>query len=597
VFTNEELKAITEDPAYQVFIRTALVSSTVLFVGVSADDIAVGGHLEFLSRAGISQGPHFWLTDRVDLQTDRWAEAAGVLAIRYRVVGGDHTELDEALDDLATFIPQEDLAEPQPVMPAVALPVVDLKEPEELVRDDAETIRLVLNRVAVDILKDDSAESHQRFADFCDKYDEAIHRAWYTSARAGKNRLLGFELLSEEKQGAFGKVYKAQGASGDHLAIKVLHNEIRSDQDLLHSFRRGVRSMRILSERSVKGTVPYLQASEIPAFVVMPWIEGANLCDAVASRQLESWADKLSTCVELVGIIREAHALPERVLHRDLRPSNIMIEGLFTGDRHVVVLDFDLSWHLGGHEKSVIHGSSLAGYLAPEQIQRIPGASTRHSAVDSFGLGMTLYFIVAGRDPVPDQHLHSEWAGTVASAAQRYVATNWTSLPQRFARLVLAATRHNQQDRWDVSQIYGELERLRAADSCPTEVRSADMLAEEIAARTTTFRDYTWDEDQKSARSSTASGMLFELSGDDSRNELILSMSSEQIKTAGKRAERADASSKAARDILTKSGWRIESFDTSKGSVSIVGSKSSGEGSLYMDACVRSVDRAAGELV
>jgi hypothetical protein len=45
----------------------------------------------------------------------------------------------------------------------------------------------------------------------------------------------------------------------------------------------------------------------------------------------------------------------------------------------VVVLDFDLSWYQGSFEKSIIHGSAIVGYLAPEQIQQTPGISTRNA--------------------------------------------------------------------------------------------------------------------------------------------------------------------------------------------------------------------------
>jgi serine/threonine protein kinase len=90
-----------------------------------------------------------------------------------------------------------------------------------------------------------------------------------------------------------------------------------------------------------------------------------------------------------------------------------------TGEWQVVVLDFDLSWHRGSVERSVVHGSTLLGYLAPEQIQPIQGVSTRHAAVDSFGLGMLLFFLISGHNPLPDEHRHGNWIELVRSAAER----------------------------------------------------------------------------------------------------------------------------------------------------------------------------------
>lgn len=150
--------------------------------------------------------------------------------------------------------------------------------------------------------------------------------------------------------------------------------------------------MKILSERHVDGVAVYRDSSEIPAFVVMDWIEGPSLQEAVEARAFRDWNTILRTAKHLTRVIRNAHELPERVLHRDLRPSNVMLRDFYSDPDNwkVMVLDFDLSWHLGAEERSVVHGSTLYGYLAPEQIMRVPGVSTRHSAVDSFGLGMVM---------------------------------------------------------------------------------------------------------------------------------------------------------------------------------------------------------------
>ena len=64
---------------------------------------------------------------------------------------------------------------------------------------------------------------------------------------------------------------------------------------------------------------------EIPAFVVMEFIEGPNLAEAVRHHLVDDWETVLWAAAELVGIIRKSHMLAERVLHRDVKPSNIMI--------------------------------------------------------------------------------------------------------------------------------------------------------------------------------------------------------------------------------------------------------------------------------
>ena len=186
-----------------------------------------------------------------------------------------------------------------------------------------------------------------------------------------------------------------------------------------------------LSSHDVQGMVPYRKAFE--AFVVM---DRLMLGVAVASRLVADW--DLIIGSDTANIVRKGQQDPERVLHRDIRPSNVMIRGFYSDPQNwdVVVLDFDLSWHRGALEKSVIYGSARLGYLAPEQIEDIPGVSTRHAAVDSFGLGMVLFFMLSGRDPVPEEHRHTDWADKLTRAAASKPCQQWVSTPTRFARLI-----------------------------------------------------------------------------------------------------------------------------------------------------------------
>ena len=516
VFTKSQLEDLMATPSYGEFIRSCLLSNTILFLGLNADDLAVGGHLEALAKLNIQPGTHYWVTSRTDLPTDRWAEAVGIRVIRYEAPADDHSALDEMFEDLVAFVPPEDPPETMPVVSSSAsLALGRLPAPGELAKGDAEAIRRTLNSFVQRMLEGGN-DTDREYTQFRRDYDEAIHRAWYVSTEPDRNKLLGYKLESQAAKGAFGTVYRAVGSSGEPLAIKVLLVDIRNNTELLQSFRRGVRAMHILSNHKVDGVVEYRDSSEIPAFVVMDWVDGPSLQEAVQSRLLQGWDMVLRVGKDLTRIVRRAHELPERVLHRDLRPSNVMLKDFYADPDNwrVVVLDFDLSWHRGSTEKSVVYGSTLFGYLAPEQIQRLHGVSTRHSAVDSFGLGMTLFFMVSRRDPVPDQQRHADWPGIVRSACRACPADGWSSLPERFARLILNATHDAQAKRWDLAQIENELIRLLEAATTPELVDSLDFLVEELAARTNSLTGYTWDEDAGAASRELPTGLRVCLRGE-----------------------------------------------------------------------------------
>ena len=164
---------------------------------------------------------------------------------------------------------------------------------------------------------------------FLSDYGEAVYRAWSISTSPSKNIFFDYTLKRQIAKGAFGQVFEAMTKDGSPVAIKVLHGDVREEPHMLVSFRRGVQSMRILSEHHVHGMVPYLAAWEVPTSSVMELIDGPNLEDAVDANYVDNWETRLRIACALTKIIRTAHSLPERVLHRDLRPANIMLKGYY----------------------------------------------------------------------------------------------------------------------------------------------------------------------------------------------------------------------------------------------------------------------------
>lgn len=563
VFTHDELSGLMKSPAYHTFIRSILTTFTVLFVGISAADVAVGGHLEGLVRQKMDFGAHFWVTDRNDRETERWCDQAAIRTIHYRSRGSDHSELLEMLDTLARYVPHDDGSRVYPPahLGSSLEPVQTLPSPDELRTLPADEIRTMLNRKALHILRPNNPRQTQEFAEFVEEYDYAIHNAWFVSTAEGKNALFGYKLKEKKNKGAFGQIYKAEDREGNSVAIKLLKEEVRTEPLLLHSFRRGVQAMRILSESHVSGMVPYKEASEIPAFVAMDWIDGYDLRQAVEMNLLDSWESVLQVALGIASILKEAHSLPQRVLHRDLRPANVMLKKERQGSPwKAFLLDFDLSWYLGSVEQSVVHGSDSYGYLAPEQIRQREGASSRHPAVDSYGLGMTLYFMISGTNPSPNQHLHATWRKDVLAIATRRRKKPWVSVAERFARLILNLTHDRQSVRWDLAQVVLELQRMLEAIRQPNRVRFADMLAEEVAARSSALNEYIWDEDAQAAVLAVhQAGMEMALASDDANRRLMLKIARIRAENDDrwKTGRRMIDASRLIQETLISGGWFV----------------------------------------
>jgi serine/threonine protein kinase len=561
VFTSNELERLRNSPGYLDYIKACFLTRTVVFIGISADDIAAGGYLDELTNSGVDCGGHYWITHLRDAKR-AWAEQAGIRLINYSVHDGNHTELQELLDDLQSFQPSDDT--PTPIAPiTVSAAQVALPTPDVLEKRSAGEIRSVLNDHASRILKSTTPESISEFEEFAKYYSEAIYRAWYVSVDPPKNEILGYTLTELCAEGAFGTVFRAVSDGEQNYAVKILHERIRNNPEMLQSFRRGVNSMRILTDAQLPGVVKYYNASEIPAMVAMDFIEGLTVDEAVKKRALADWQRVLDVATWLTEIIRSSHRLPQRVLHRDIRPSNVMLENCWGAncewqDVKLWVLDFDLSYHLEAFDVSVTQTGTANGYLAPEQADRTSGVSTRNAAVDSFGLGMTLFYLRTGIEPQFSQHLHHDWKETLNNAAINHKCSQWHSLPMRYFRLIERATRDSQSHRLDMATIDSELIRLREAFLMPSKVKSAELLAEELAARA--LAGYKWNSDILEAHLEVG-GCTLSLRANENSLEVTfkygwLQSENDQYPSVRKWLPRA---SDGIKSILESKGWRVNS--------------------------------------
>ena len=520
VFTKTDLRSLQSTPGFTDFITACFSSRTIVFIGISADDIAAGGYLETLTKRHIDVGSHFWITDRTNTKIDTWAEQTGIQVIRYTSKEEDHSQLEALFQEILSHIPKD--TEPVPIVPSTFKDASDntTYTEEELMRMTTENKRRILALMTSRVLCSDSPNKYNEYEALVKRFDEQIHQAWYITDNEGSNKLFQYSLNSEIAAGAFGSVYTATNERNETVAIKILHQQVRRKPGWLQSFRRGVAAMRILTKSAIPGVVRFIDAGEIPAFAVMEYVEGPNLETSVKNHFLSKWDKILLVCQTLSSTIHSAHRLPEHVLHRDIRPANVVIRNGWQSPElwEVVVLDFDLAWHKEAIETSV--SAPGTGYLAPEQANRDPRHSTRNALVDSYGLGMTMFFMRTGREPTFNEAAHADWFNTLMDQASKYPCSEWKSLPTRYFRLIEECTRPNQSERWDMTQIISEVDRLMLCLKNPGLIRSAEIVAEELAARAFSNK-YRWLRESLCADISIG-GIQVTICGSESAREITI---------------------------------------------------------------------------
>lgn len=594
VFTKSDLNGLYGNPGYAEFLTTVFSTCTVLFLGVSAHDLAIGSPLLSLRDQGHDGPTHYWVTDREDTESRDWAASCGVRIVSYPTE--HHHFVPELLSRLGSATAPE--IEADPVLIASPNPPTELPPLRDLISLQLDDLRRVLNAHACHLLAQEGGI--ELFERFLDEFEEAIDRAWFTPRNVEGTTLFGYTLQDSNLAGAFGRVFPAIDPDGELCALKLLRREIRTNLPLLRSYRRGVHAMKILAKRRVEGMVAYRQASEIPAFVTMEWIDGPNLADAKTARLLQDWNSILWVAVELCSIIRRAHSLPERVLHRDLRPANVMLRNGWgsPADWELLVLDFDLSTYKGAEERSVLAERSVLGYLAPEQIDPRSRFSSRSSLVDSFGIGMTLYFLCGGEEPMANFEQSRQFERSVRSATRSLDEPIWGSVPRRIERLILSATRKDQNRRPDVSQLLHEIKRLKTCVEQPDFVTEADLLCEEMCARSEILQDrYVWSEELDCATRETAEGMSISLWGPLEADELRLEVSwtargTERYGTLRSIPERVDR----ATTILQRAGWQVEGSGYSQGTLRLEARIATGAVASRLRDLAKSVDQAVGTM-
>ncbi len=207
------------------------------------------------------------------------------------------------------------------------------------------------------------------------------------AVRGLPGRTVGDYLLVQPLGGGgLGEVWKAWDSRlGRWVALKRPHS-VPSSREAWERFRREAVAAGRLAHPHL---VPVYDAgtSDGRPYLVMPCLEG---------RTLDAAGLPLREAIEAVRSAALAlhHAHERGVVHRDVKPSNILIDGA----GKPWVLDFGIA-HLAGSGNLTSAGTVLgtAAFMAPEQGRG--EASSREPAVDVYGLGATLYWLAAGRPP------------------------------------------------------------------------------------------------------------------------------------------------------------------------------------------------------
>jgi eukaryotic-like serine/threonine-protein kinase len=200
-----------------------------------------------------------------------------------------------------------------------------------------------------------------------------------------------YEVLSLLGEGGMGAVYKARDVElGRMVALKVIRPDLARNRAILDRFKQELILATQVTHRNVVRIYDLGEAEGIK-FITMEYVEGEDLAALIHQRAKLPPHEAVNIIEQVCRALEAAHSVG--VIHRDLKPQNIMLE---KGTGRILVMDFGLAKTLEGNRMT--QTGAMVGtmeYMSPEQA--LAGNLDQRS--DIFSLGLIFYELLTGQTP------------------------------------------------------------------------------------------------------------------------------------------------------------------------------------------------------
>jgi ankyrin repeat protein len=209
-----------------------------------------------------------------------------------------------------------------------------------------------------------------------------------------------YRILDILGQGGVGTTYLAEDTKTHHkVAVKALSLRSSNDWKQMELFEREARVLKQLNHPAIPCYIDYFAvdtSEDQTLYIVQEWAPGKSLADLVKQGWRTNEAGVRKIAVQVLEILVYLHSLEPAVIHRDIKPHNLVMNE----DGKISLVDFGAVQDT--YYNTFMRGSTMVGtygYMAPEQFrgQAVP-------ATDLFALGATLLFLLTHRHPADLPH-------------------------------------------------------------------------------------------------------------------------------------------------------------------------------------------------
>lgn len=258
-----------------------------------------------------------------------------------------------------------------------------------------------------------------------------------------------YEIIRSIGEGGMANVYLAQDTILDRkVAVKILRGDLAEDEKFVRRFQREAISASSLNDPNIV-EVYDVGEDDGKYFIVMEYVQGLTLKQLIKKRGSLTLPEVQDIMLQLTSAV--AHAHESYIIHRDIKPQNVII----LEDGRVKIMDFGIAVALNAGEFT--QTNSVMGtvyYIPPEQANG--GAATIKS--DIYSLGILMYELVTGHVPFKGDN-PVEVAIKHMNEPLPSICEYDPEMPQSIENIILRASAKNPKNRYEsASEMHEDLE-------------------------------------------------------------------------------------------------------------------------------------------
>lgn len=252
--------------------------------------------------------------------------------------------------------------------------------------------------------------------------------------------------------GGMAYVYRCTDTIDDReVAVKILKDEFLNNDEFIRRFKNESKAIAMLSHPNIV-KVYDVSFGDMIQYIVMEYIDGITLKEYIGQQGILDWREALHLTTQILRALQHAHN--KGVVHRDIKPHNIML----LQDGTIKVTDFGIARLTDNQTKTMTEQAiGSVHYIAPEQAK---GSKTDGKS-DIYSVGVMLYEMITGKLPFDADSAVSVAIMQLQSTPEMPRKINPT-IPVGLEQITMHAMQKNPEDRYQSAlDMLGDLERFR----------------------------------------------------------------------------------------------------------------------------------------